>query len=479
MKKIILLILPFTMLISGSFVMAPGEPLIKSDTTLIPPTPPENGTYTHTGTLQTIIPTEATWYPYSPNSNQYGKTLTSGETYTVENKHFKGDSGYSKRPLTILGTSGTGQTLIVKGCKFTNIEERAIYVKNVDTVIVEGNYAEAVGGLINIYGAKDIKVRYNKVKNFGIMDVYGHFQHVIVVNDSLQVNSLDVSYNLVDDSNDPRYVPNMTDEQRHAIAFRADWMNFRRVQMADGKTAKVHHNILAGSEHVGEVGQGGGIILDHGCIGFDIEDNLIFNTTGTLISTANCKRVGIRRNIGAYSNTAANNLMVGAGTALTSANLASTKGDVYSLFFGTYISSHADDIAGQIPVNDIFSHVVENNRLTAYRVSGDRNSNAANLAVRDINKITDVNNNEIVLNNNSFTWKVTNSVRDTRHLVFSGVDRYDQYFVENLSVAAATPQELSQAIFGVDYGQPTTGNKMFQKWGTAVNNALYFDENRK
>ncbi|GEM_PF-4555810 len=118
--------------------------------------------------------------------------------------------------------------------------------------------------------------------------------------------------------------------------------------MADGKQAKIHHNILAGSEYIGEAFLGGGIITDHACIGFDIEDNILMNTTGTLISTANSKRVNIRRNIGVMTQLASDNLMVSAKTALTyRGEKAVSQGEVYALMIGPYVSSHAKDIEGQ------------------------------------------------------------------------------------------------------------------------------------
>ncbi|GEM_PF-3891783 len=82
------------------------------------------------------------------------------------------------------------------------------------------------------------------------------------------------------------------------------------------------------------------------------------------------------------------------------------------------------------------------------------------------------------MTDNSFTWKLENGERVVRHLTIKGIDRYDQYLSENMSVPAVSTQEISQLIFGVDYGDPTDG-LMFSKWGSAENSPVYFDETRK
>ncbi|GEM_PF-5023059 len=148
------------------------------------PTTSGNTTYTYTEELKIILPSDSNWYPYRPKQNEYGKILAPGETYVVENTHFKGEQDYSRRPLTLIGEAGSGQTVIIRANKFTNIEERAIFVKNVETLIVEGNYFENVGGMIKTYNINNLTVRYNKVKNHGIMPVYGTFQHLSVINDT-------------------------------------------------------------------------------------------------------------------------------------------------------------------------------------------------------------------------------------------------------------------------------------------------------
>lgn len=283
MKKIILFImLQLSLVMAGSFIMTKGNPLIKVD-----------NTSTTTNNISSVPLIQ---------SGAINVSLSSGETYIIEDKYFKDISG---KAVNIIGTRDTDQTVIIRRSKFKNINW-AINIYHVDNVLIEGNYFETVGAAIKVYKPKDLVIQYNKAKDYGVMlpDSGNWAGNFIQVGFASAVTNLVIEHNLGDRSGDTR-------ANTHENTFVEDHISLHKVQMASGYESSIRYNYIIGAESNCESIGGGGITIDQLGERHLIADNVIYNAGAFAIGIASSRNSTVKDNLSYYSilhdNTLRNN----------------------------------------------------------------------------------------------------------------------------------------------------------------------------
>lgn len=485
MKKLILMtLLSTTLLFTGTFVMKKGESLKKADISIVSATPTlpshpsntNNNNNSNTDSYKYEISTPLIYLPYSEvhgfngwDSKSGRRLILSGDNQTFEFKNKVWDGESAKGAIiNVQGTVGANQTVIIKASKFTNMSTTAIRINKVDNIIIEGNYFQGVATPLRIYNFKNLSIKYNKIKNHGLTLAKtpwaknGTQAHLMTINDSRSIETLDVSYNLVDRSSDPRYNPNDTIEQRHAKAHASDYMNFRNLNMIDGARGVISYNILVGSEKVGEAALGGAFIADHNTYKLDFHNNIAFNATGTSYTSANSGDLSFTNNIGYHTPQASGNLLRISYSPLSHGTL---KNETYGVRFEQY--------GGHGLTPNLGEHTITGNRIIAHREDG---VNVHYIGARVESKI--ISDTFMNMSNNSFDWKKdSNNNKLIVEQLSRGSILYKHYPSSNGALPDLTANEISQLVFGINYGG-NTDNKMFSKWGTAKNSPKYFDESR-
>ena len=251
-------------------------------------------------TIPTVAPTPAVPTISTTYTNEMApmvKNITkSNEVIEISHKEISDiDNRYN---IMIWGRAGANQTVRITKSKFQN-SNFVILIGNVDNVEIIGNYFKDVGTAIRINNARNITVRYNKVKNFGKFKLFsgamGWSSNFCIVAESPQLSSLDISYNLVD-----RLHASCGGDGRNVKqnVFTEDYINIYKSQMDSGNKGHIAHNYIIGSEQACESTSGGGIIIDQLGSGFIIENNVLYNTGQYLIGAASSSNIEIRNNLG-------------------------------------------------------------------------------------------------------------------------------------------------------------------------------------
>ncbi len=408
------------------------------------------------------------------------KLISKNKILTIENKFVSGNR------ISISGIRGYNQTVIIRWNKFESIDHVGIFIKNIDNIIIEGNYFDMVKSPVKIYYPKNIKFKYNKIKNHAIGNFnkyVGH--HVISVNwdwEKYKVSSLEVAYNLVDRSDAPYIGKDLSDwsKDRNDAALASDYINFRNLYMEDKKIGYVHNNIEAGSEHIGEAQSGCGIIADHNCKGLLFKYNVVVNTTATWFWSAN-SQVDMVENIAVYTEKANRNLTYPYRASISDPNYGKILKHSVRGFGLSYYTGHGCDAAD----GTVGPHYIDGNRLGAWRSNteyyiGSVSSNLKDDIGWDSPTIT-------ITDTNNFAWHLDNTTNDWYVKKYEpykcNSNLYKTYFGSKWTPKGLPPltaKEIYKLVFDLDYiAGMSTNWAMFSKWGTANNNEMYFDESRE
>jgi len=287
MKKIILLtLLPTTLLFTGTFVMKKGEVLKKTELTSLS-TPKTN-----TQNDNTQITSSDTVRTKLTKINKIDTRLNNvNEVFILENKLLENIIG--DEAVTINGTKGANQTVIIKNSRFTNVTQ-ALRIVGVDNVIIEGNYFEKTWSVIKCYYAKSVIIRHNKSKNHGTLNYLsnanwsGNFAQIA---DQNAMDKLIIEHNLIDRSDDNR-------ESKHPNTFAEDYINIYQVKMSSGKESSIGYNYIIGSELNNESITAGGITIDQEGEHHRIHNNVIYNAGSFCIGIASSRNINIENNVG-------------------------------------------------------------------------------------------------------------------------------------------------------------------------------------
>ncbi len=400
--------------------------------------------------------------------NRYTHLLTEdNQKLIIENRYFSGDPT-TRSTITIKGKVGKNQTVIIRASKFENIDAQAIYINEVDSIIIEGNYFDRVLHPVILHSVKNIEIKYNKVKNHAVSNKTCQeisskklSRHVFVVSGAKNINKLEIAYNLIDRSDAP-YNPKWTKKDKYKKSLAMDYINLRRVSMLIGKRGEIHHNIIAGSENIGEALYGGGIITDDDSHNIYIHHNVVYNATQGAFTSANSDNITIADNIGLYTKRATKNILPCCYNK--------------SVSLDTPVYSNALIIA-DYKDGDIGRHILKNNRFLGYGRDKNRYWKIIGRITSKEKTRIEGDSSYITLQNNNFIWqKSANNILKIR----KGKGNYKTYLnIDESRQHTPSNSEVTQLIFGMDYHPGmVTNNAMFKKWGTADNHEIYFDEKR-
>jgi hypothetical protein len=409
-------------------------------------------------------PLKETTYRGLGYKNRYTHLLTAkNQELIIENRYFTGDPT-TRATVTIKGKVGSNQTVVIRGSKFENIDDLAIYVNAVDNVIIEGNFFNKVLHPVILHSIKNIAIKYNKVKNHAVsnrtceeINQKKLSRHVFVVDGARDINKLEIAYNLIDRS-DASYNPKWSKRERHKKSLAMDYINLRKVSMRGGRVGEVHHNIIAGSENIGEALYGGAIITDDDSHDIHIHHNIVYNATQGAFTSANSDNITISDNIGFYTKRATKNI------------LPSCYNRKVSLDSSIYSNAL---IIADYKQGDIGKHIVKNNKFLSYgREKSHYWSRVGRINAKDKNRIIG-KDSYIELVDNNFEWpRGANGQIDI-------LKRESNYAVYLEPKERVLNSDVTQLIFGMNYHPGMlTNNAMFKKWGTADNHEIYFDEKR-
>ena len=236
----------------------------------------------------------STGTPVTP-SEPLNLSIGPGETVTVSNLSFA-DTG-STQAISALGTRYEGSTLIIENCKFVNMDW-AIYINEVDNVIVRSCYIEDVGAGIKINRAIDLQVIYNKIKNYGTRtpsdtDWAGN---AIQCTFSSSLTRFEILGNLLDRSSDNR-------ENLCENTFVEDHISCHKAGMTGSgeNIGHIKNNMVVGAAVNCESIGGGGITLDQQVDWVEIDGNYVYNAGGFAIGIASSKDSKMLNNMSFYS----------------------------------------------------------------------------------------------------------------------------------------------------------------------------------
>ena len=428
-----------------------------------------SGTYIHSGTLQDFTPV------LQDGSKYYHKILSGkNDSFVLQDKKITTASGAAA--FAVSGTPGDNQTITIEGNKFQNIGSRAIFVKNVDNVIIQGNYYDNVRTCIHINNAKNITIQYEKFKNHASGWGYNKYLlgHVIAVNDSI-LDSLLVKGVLVDRSDAPYAGLDLSDgsADRNDYALASDYINFRTVHMAPGKIGYIENSMISGSENIGEAQSGAGFIADHDCSGLVFRNLVVFNTSEGLLSSANSS-VTFENIIGCHTAKASRNLTYTARSDPSDPYYGKiskyTAGGVGSFWYAGHSCDAANGSAGPTSYKNV--------RVVSYRADDLSSYFGGRFVSETTGRAVP---GSTWFNTEDCNFAITADSLDT-YAGKCGVDTLYRSTMKGDEGTASlpTPDEVCQIMFGMNYtpGMATNG-AMFAKWGTASNHEMYFDESRK
>ena len=425
------------------------------------------------------------------------------ETIVIEDKYLTGGVEYNpiygvwgSGKIAVHGAVGDNRTAIIRSNKISDVNHVGISINDVDNVIIEGNYFDTVKSPIRLRGVKNVTIRYNKLKNHAVATyINGLGNHAIVINYSV-LDSCEVAYNLVDRSDAPWEMYDLTDgsDDRNNTAMANDYVNFGHTKMSEGTIGYCHNNILLGSEHIGETQSGCGFILDADSYDIEFKANISVNATQTAFGTSNSRGWWIN-NIGVYTYTADQHLVYPYKEDTTDETYGkllpySTRIIGMGYYTGGWYCPTVDGTAGP--------HVIKGNRGARWGVTKPIHIGSIDSNI-DITHV-DGSNTFNVIEGNSFGWTTDNVTYPTYYWEDYPPDcPHDiwKYYLEVLnsepnSPAPTTPEEAYRIICDPTFtdgdaftagefytaGMATNG-AMFTKWGTADNHEMYFDESRK
>jgi len=241
-----------------------------------------------------------------------------------------------------------------------------------------------------------------------------------------------------------------------------DYINTRKVSMLKGKKGEIHHNIIAGSENIGEALWGGGIITDSNSHNINIHHNIIYNATQGAFTSANSDNITISNNIGFYTKRSTKNI------------LPSCYNTKVLLTHPSYTSALS---ISDYKKGDIGRHIIKNNRFLAYGIDKKNYWTRIGQITSKVKNKIDGQNSYITLKKNNFNWlKTTKNHIDIQK---SNNNYKTKLNIDESQQSTPTNDEVTQLIFGMNYKPGmSTKNAMFKKWGTANNHQMYFDEKR-
>lgn len=279
------------------------------------------------------------------------------------------------------------------------------------------------------------------------------------------------------DSVSINYDPEVHSVDRNETALASDYINTRWLTMTQGNIGRIHNNVQLGSEYIGECQSGCGFILDARSYDIELKRNVSINATNTSFGSANSKGTWIE-NFGGYTNKANRNLSQAYRADMTDP-VAGTILKHGVRFVGiTWYSGHSCDASSEREgPHSLIGNM--GGRLS----TDDINISSVGVIQSSVSSLEVTEDGYNTVSGNSFQWS-TNPIYPRENAVDCGVISWSSYFdLTNTTDVGAPSAPTAVELYDMACGLPyvagmATNNAMFNKWGTANNHEMYFDETR-